>query len=95
MARLFDDAGTIAPVPVISPFRKARAGEIAEFTGISSPYEPLENPSLIVDTAGRTIGQCVDRIWRAIRATRSEFFSSLSVTASGFVPRPLARGARR
>ncbi|HEV8438507.1 MAG TPA: sulfate adenylyltransferase subunit CysN [Methylomirabilota bacterium] len=47
-------------------YRKARAGEIREFTGISSPYELPEGPALVVDTTGRTIQQCVDQIWRAI-----------------------------
>ena len=31
-------------------YKKARAGEIAEFTGISSPYEAPENPEVVVDT---------------------------------------------
>jgi len=31
-------------------YRKARAGEIAEFTGISSPYEPPEQPEFVVRT---------------------------------------------
>jgi len=34
---------------------KARAGEIPEFTGISSPYEIPEDAALRVDTEGRTI----------------------------------------
>lgn len=32
-------------------YRRARAGEVAEFTGISSPYEPPEAPSLTIDTS--------------------------------------------
>jgi adenylylsulfate kinase len=32
-------------------YRKARQGEIRQFTGVSSPYEPPLAPSLIVDTA--------------------------------------------
>ena len=32
-------------------YKKARAGEIADFTGVSSPYEPPESPHLIIDTA--------------------------------------------
>ncbi|MGV2288501.1 adenylyl-sulfate kinase [Trinickia sp. YCB016] len=32
-------------------YRKARQGEIRDFTGVSSPYEPPLAPSLIVDTA--------------------------------------------
>ena len=31
-------------------YKKARAGEIADFTGISSPYEEPENPEITVDT---------------------------------------------
>ena len=31
-------------------YKKARAGEIANFTGISSPYEPPENPEIHIDT---------------------------------------------
>jgi adenylylsulfate kinase len=31
-------------------YKKARAGQIAEFTGISSPYETPENPELTVNT---------------------------------------------
>jgi bifunctional enzyme CysN/CysC len=96
VARLFNDAGTVVLVPVISPFaadradarriigegrfcevhvstplevcetrdgkglyRKARAGEIEEFTGISSPYEPPERPFLRLNTVGRTVDECV------------------------------------
>lgn len=32
-------------------YRRARAGEIPEFTGISSPYEPPDHPELRLDTA--------------------------------------------
>jgi adenylylsulfate kinase len=31
-------------------YAKARSGEIKEFTGISDPYEPPENPELLVET---------------------------------------------
>jgi adenylylsulfate kinase len=31
-------------------YAKARAGEIKEFTGISDPYEPPENPELVIET---------------------------------------------
>ena len=34
-------------------YAKARAGEIPEFTGISSPYEEPEDPAVRVDTTGR------------------------------------------
>ncbi|MFZ9061054.1 MAG: sulfate adenylyltransferase subunit CysN [Steroidobacteraceae bacterium] len=32
-------------------YRKAREGKIRNFTGIDSPYEPPENPELVVDTS--------------------------------------------
>jgi len=38
-------------------YKKARAGEIKEFTGISAPYEAPENPELVVDTTGQTPDQ--------------------------------------
>jgi adenylylsulfate kinase len=31
-------------------YAKARAGEIKEFTGVSDPYEPPENPEITLDT---------------------------------------------
>jgi adenylylsulfate kinase len=43
-------------------YRRARAGEIKEFTGISSPYEEPENPDLILDTANNTIEENVEKI---------------------------------
>jgi adenylylsulfate kinase len=36
-------------------YKKARAGEIPEFTGISAPYEAPEKPELVVDTAGQDL----------------------------------------
>ncbi|MBW8887298.1 MAG: adenylyl-sulfate kinase [Fibrobacteres bacterium] len=41
---------------------KARKGEIAQFTGISSPYEPPEHPEFTVHTDRETVEQAVDRI---------------------------------
>jgi bifunctional enzyme CysN/CysC len=43
-------------------YRKARAGEIGEFTGITAPYEPPDAPSLVVDTAHEPLEACVERI---------------------------------
>lgn len=47
-------------------YKKARKGEIADFTGIDSPYEPPENPELIVDTQGNDIDTCVAQVLRYI-----------------------------
>lgn len=38
-------------------FKKARAGIIKEFTGISAPYEPPENPEVRVNTATQSISE--------------------------------------
>lgn len=43
-------------------YKKARAGEIKDFTGISSPYEEPENAEVAVDTDKYTIEECVDQI---------------------------------
>lgn len=40
-------------------YKKARSGEVKEFTGISSPYEAPENPELIIDTNLLTIEDSV------------------------------------
>lgn len=43
-------------------YKKARQGEIKQFTGIDSPYEPPTNPDLIVDTQANDIETCVKQI---------------------------------
>ena len=43
-------------------YRRARAGEIADFTGISSPYEEPENPELVLDTAIDSLQDCVEQV---------------------------------
>ncbi len=48
-------------------YKKARAGEIPEFTGISSPYETPEQPELIVESGDSTVEECVDRIINFLR----------------------------
>jgi adenylylsulfate kinase len=41
---------------------KARAGELRDFTGVSAPYEPPENPDLIINTEKTKVEWCVKRI---------------------------------
>jgi bifunctional enzyme CysN/CysC len=43
---------------------KARSGEIREFTGIDSPYEPPIAPQVSIDTGKVTVGVAVDQILR-------------------------------
>jgi adenylylsulfate kinase-like enzyme len=47
---------------------RARKGEIAQFTGISSPYEAPEHPDLTLHTESETVEQSVDRIMESLRA---------------------------
>jgi bifunctional enzyme CysN/CysC len=43
-------------------YAKARAGELANFTGIDSPYEPPEQPDIHIDTTAMTAEQAADAI---------------------------------
>ncbi len=43
-------------------YRKARAGEIADFTGISAPYEPPSQAELVVDTESADIEDSVRQV---------------------------------
>ena len=48
-------------------YKKARAGEIPEFTGISAPYEEPDAPELVVDTGAESLEQCVERVLACLR----------------------------
>ena len=104
MARVLNDAGLIAIVALISPFRaerenarsivgaerfvevhvdtpldvceardvkglyaKARAGEIPEFTGISSPYEAPLEPALVLQAGSETAAESAARLLALIQ----------------------------
>lgn len=43
-------------------YKKARSGEIKEFTGITQPYEEPVNPEVIVDTTKQSIKHSVNQI---------------------------------
>jgi bifunctional enzyme CysN/CysC len=43
-------------------YAKARTGQIAEFTGVSAPYEPPVSPALALDTQSRSIEECTQQI---------------------------------
>ena len=47
-------------------YAKARAGQIAEFTGISAPYEVPEAPSLAVDSGTLTLEESVQLVMNMI-----------------------------
>ncbi|MCD4671744.1 MAG: adenylyl-sulfate kinase, partial [Anaerolineaceae bacterium] len=48
-------------------YQKAQAGEIPEFTGISSPYEPPQSPELVLDTSKQSLEECVAAVIALLR----------------------------
>jgi adenylylsulfate kinase len=81
MARGFCEPGRFVEVFVATPlevcegrdpkglYKKARAGQIPEFTGISAPYEEPEKPELVLKTDGRSIDECADEVIAHLRAS--------------------------
>ena len=47
-------------------YQKARAGQIKNFTGISSPYEAPSDPDVSIDTINISIESCVDIILKEV-----------------------------
>lgn len=43
-------------------YKKARAGEIPEFTGISAPYEEPDKAELIIDTSSASLEDCAKEV---------------------------------
>ena len=48
-------------------YKKARAGEIENFTGISAPYENPVNPNIVIKTVDESPEQAVEKIMAAIK----------------------------
>lgn len=64
-------------------YRRARRGEIDEFTGISSPYESPEQPELTLDTARESLDDSVAKLLAyvlRVTATTQESFPFGSVS---------------
>lgn len=49
-------------------YAKARAGQIASFTGVSDPYEPPAHPEVHIRTAQADVDECVAQLLRSIPA---------------------------
>ena len=49
-------------------YKKARSGEILDFTGISSPYEEPENPDIKINTTNISIEKAVIKIYNQIES---------------------------
>ena len=80
MARALVEAGEFFEVHVDTPlavaeerdvkglYKKARRGELKNFTGIDSPYEPPEHPEVYIDTTRATPEQAATQVVEALRA---------------------------
>ncbi len=53
-------------------YKKARSGEIPQFTGVSAPYEAPENPEVHLHTNKQTVGQCVGLILEYIQGVKKK-----------------------
>ena len=64
----FFEIHVVAPVEVCESrdpkglYKRARAGEIPRFTGVSAPYEEPEQPELSIETDKQDVNACVDSI---------------------------------
>jgi adenylyl-sulfate kinase len=47
-------------------YKKALAGEIPNFTGVTDPYEPPANPEVTVDSSKETPEESAGKIWAAL-----------------------------
>ena len=56
------DIGVCEGRDVKGLYKKARAGDITDFTGISSPYDEPENPELVVNTGAQSLEASVDTV---------------------------------
>jgi bifunctional enzyme CysN/CysC len=83
VARIMVDAGLIVITAFISPFRaeramarsrvkglykKARRGELKNFTGIDSPYEAPEHPELHIDTAEVSADDAAEQVVQLLQS---------------------------
>ena len=48
-------------------YKKARSGDLKNFTGIDSPYEHPKSPEILVDTSNMSAEQCAEQIIRMLR----------------------------
>jgi len=48
-------------------YKKARRGDLKNFTGIDSPYEPPESPEILVNTASQSAEQAAESVIGELR----------------------------
>lgn len=66
-------------------YAKARAGEIADFTGISAPFEEPNNPDITLDTENLSVEACVEQLLKYVDAQLVEPARNLAmITADDY-----------
>ncbi|MCA1323385.1 adenylyl-sulfate kinase [Herbaspirillum sp. alder98] len=58
-------------------YRKARAGEILEFTGVSAPYEAPEHPDHVVDSGVESLDQSLQKLIAYVTANLPGCFGTV------------------
>ncbi|MEO8130978.1 MAG: adenylyl-sulfate kinase [Bryobacteraceae bacterium] len=48
-------------------YKKALAGELASFTGVSDPYEPPSNPEVSIDSSTEKVDESVDKVFAKLK----------------------------
>ena len=51
-------------------YKRALAGELANFTGISDPYEPPLHPSVVIHSDRESVDDALAKIWRELEARK-------------------------
>jgi adenylyl-sulfate kinase len=51
-------------------YKRALAGELANFTGISDPYEPPLNPSVAIRSDRESVDESLAKIWRELEVRK-------------------------
>ncbi|MCG7877371.1 MAG: adenylyl-sulfate kinase [Candidatus Thiodiazotropha taylori] len=47
-------------------YKKARSGEIPNFTGISAPYDVPDKPEIVIETQDRAVQECIHELIEAL-----------------------------
>jgi adenylyl-sulfate kinase len=73
-ARVHEEVGNFVEVYCYAPletlverdvkglYKKALSGEIKNFTGVSDPYEPPENPDVMIDSSTESVEESLDKV---------------------------------
>ena len=78
------DLATCEARDVKGLYAKAREGTVKEFTGISAPWEPPQNPSLVVDTMRNSLDASLSILLSyVLKATRDSAAPAASVAKPG------------